>query len=113
MKLPLILAILLAILSVFRLSYMFAQEDGPFGIFVRMREYFGRAVVIGIETGRLVYDTNWTVAELVNCPHCIGLYLSILFSFFVIFPTTVGNVILIILGVAGAQSFLTHLIERE
>ena len=113
MKLPLLLAILLAVLAIFRLSYMLAREDGPFGIFVRMRAYFGKAVVVDIESRQGIYGPSWTLAELVNCPHCIGFYLSILFAFLIIFPSIVGNAVLLILGVAGTQSFLTHLIERE
>jgi hypothetical protein len=100
LKLPVILALLLALLTTYRLC-RFAVEDGPFGIFVRFRTFLGQRASV-----RKEYGLTWTLAELAACPYCLGLYVAPLAFLLVIFPSLVGNVVLFVLGLAGALALL-------
>lgn len=90
----------LAALAVYRLAWMFTREDGPFAAFDRLRTQLGKRVGTGKGLG-------WTLAELFNCPHCIGLWLAILAAPAVLCPSRGTDIILVILAVAGAQSLMT------
>jgi hypothetical protein len=97
-----IIRFLLAAFALYRVA-MFTREDGPFGIFVSIREALGRRAAN--DTGHL--GLSWTLAEISNCPHCIGVWLALLFAPAVIWPNSITDGALIILALAGVQSFLT------
>jgi len=92
---------LLVALAVHRLAWMFTREDGPFGIFDGLRMQLGKRVVEG------EHGLAWTLAELFNCPHCLGLWLAFLLSPAVLWPSKGIDIVLVILAVAGLQSFMT------
>jgi hypothetical protein len=93
---------LLVALSVYRLAWMFTKEDGPFNVFERVRCWLGKQAAQKQER-RLA----WTLAELFNCPHCLGLWLAILAAPAILWPSRGTDIILVILAVAGLQSFMT------
>lgn len=102
-----VIRFLLAALSVYRLAWM-TKEDGPFGIFLNMRNWLGKMAArerhaSGFET----FGPAWTIAEISNCPHCIGVWLAILFAPFVIFPNFYTDMVMIILAISGLQSLFT------
>jgi hypothetical protein len=99
-----VIRFILAALAVYRVA-MFTREDGPFNVFANVRAYLGRQVR-EIEGGA-VHNVNWTLAEISNCPHCIGVWLALLFAPAVIWPSFVTDVILLFLAIAGLQSYLT------
>jgi len=90
----------LAAFATFRLSRMFTWEDGPFGIFLRFRGFLGRHV------GETKYGIIWTLAELFNCPYCLGVWLVFFMFFFIWRPSTVGDIFLAVFAIAGMQSML-------
>ena len=94
-----ILRLALLALAVYRVS-MFAREDGPAMLFSRLREWLGKRAAQAPVGG-----ASWTLAELANCPHCAGVWLSLFAALFVEWPLTT-NYLLYALAIAGAQSFL-------
>jgi hypothetical protein len=102
MTLAFALRFLLAALALYRVARMFTLEDGPFGLFDRFRLWLGKRAGNSESHG-----LAWTLAELFNCPHCIGVWLALLFAPAAIWPSRVGDGILIILALAGLQSYLT------
>jgi len=82
--------LVLAALAVYRLAQLIAIDDGPGQVFRRLR---GRFVTGGM-------------ADLVHCPYCLGVWFAALLAPLVLWPCGVGDVLLIALGVAGAQSWL-------
>jgi len=90
----------MAALAIYRLAWMFTREDGPFAIFDRFRIWLGKHATSNKGLG-------WTLAELFNCPHCFGVWLAILFLPAILFPSQPVDAILIILAIAGLQSFMT------
>jgi hypothetical protein len=101
MNLEFIVRFLLAALAVYRVA-MFTREDGPFGVFGHIRAALGKRTA-GAKVGGL----SWTLAEISNCPHCAGIWLAMLTAPAVICPNNVTDIILILLALAGLQSYLT------
>jgi hypothetical protein len=101
MSIEMILRITLTGFVVFRLTQMFTIEDGPFGIFIRFRESLGRRAAI-----KSKYSFAWTIAEAFNCPHCLGIWISLLIWPLIFFPCIGGDVFLVVSAIAGIQSFL-------
>lgn len=103
-----VIRFLLAALAVYRLAWMLTREDGPFGLFAKVRAILGRKASKAKHGG-----WAWTLAEVANCPHCLGIWLAILFAPAVIWPSVVTDVILLILALAGLHSYLTGRTEDE
>jgi hypothetical protein len=93
--------IVLAVLSVYRISEMISIDDGPFHVFDRMRRFLGR-----IANRNELFTT---LADLVHCPFCVGFWISILFAFLFIFRTIAGDIFTICMGIAGGQTILETL----
>ena len=93
---------LLIALAVYRLAWMFTREDGPFNVFEWVRCWLGKQAAKKQEHG-----LAWTLAEVSNCTHCAGLWLALIGSLFVIFPSYYSDVLILILAIAGLQSFMT------
>jgi hypothetical protein len=104
LDLAFVIRFLLAVLAVYRLA-MFTREAGPFGIFTSIRTWLGKRVKD--KAGVVIENFDWTLAEVSNCPHCIGVWMAVPFSIIVIWPNTVTDIILIVLALAGLQSYLT------
>lgn len=86
--------LMLSVLSVYRLSYLIAMEEGPFSAAERLRS--------------AVY-TRWPDSWLdrgINCPLCVSFWLSWMV---VLMPT----ILVFCLGIAGAVLVLHKLIERS
>ena len=101
------LRIFLAILSIYRLAQLFVYDDGPREIFSKLRIYFGKRAA-----GKSSNNVYWNLAYLINCPYCLGIWFALIVSFLVIFPTVVGDLFILIFGIAGGQTFLQSRSER-
>lgn len=101
---------LLAVLAVYRVA-MFTREDGPFGVFGHIRAFLGKFAYTDTTTGTQKLGLFWTLAEISNCAHCFGIWLSIIVAPLVIWPHAWSDILLAILAIAGLQSFLTGRIE--
>ena len=82
----------LSVAAVYRVSHMIANEDGPFDVFVFIREKAGQS--------------NW-IGRGANCVLCISFWLSIIPAFAMIhnvgfFRSTSETLILYWLAIAGA-----------
>ena len=107
---PLAWLVILAF-AVFRVSWMFAREDGPFGVFAVVREKM-RMGITNREPGKFG-DFNWTLSELLNCPLCLGIWISVLALIAVTIPGIALRIIILLLAISGMQSFLTLLIIKD
>lgn len=94
--------IILAILAVYRLSELVALDTGPYDIFDKFRRMLGRKASSGSSTWK-------TLADLVNCPFCCGIWFSIFFTVLILFPTLPGDIFILFLAIAGGQTFLESL----
>ena len=94
------LRIALAALATYRLAQLFTIDDGPHDIFFRLRAWAG--VYVYGEDGRPA--TNW--GRLWACPYCVGMYAALFLAPFIMWPTRPGDYLLVVLGLAGAQTWL-------
>jgi hypothetical protein len=103
-----IVRFLLAALAVYRVAW-FTKDYGPFGVFESIRTYMGKmAARETYSSGVQRHGVAWTLAELSNCPHCMGVWLALLFAPFVICPSRMTDIIIIIFALAGIQTYLTR-----
>ena len=101
------LRLLLAVLAVYRLAQLIAYDDGPFAIFYRLRSW-----TMTIGAGAKIGTLTWTIRELIKCPYCLGIWFAIIAVILLIFPTIVGDWLLVALAIAGGQCFLQDLSTR-
>jgi hypothetical protein len=101
-NLSFVIRFILAALATYRLAW-FTKEDGPFGIFAHVRAWLGKWA--SKAPGKL--GLSWTLAEIVNCPHCVGVWLALLFAPAMLWPNRITDIIIITLAIAGLQSYLT------
>lgn len=108
-----IIRFLLAVLAVYRVAW-FTKEDGPGGIFTGLRSFFGKLAAREVHSsGVQKFGIFWTLAEISNCPHCIGVWLAIFVTPAVLFPNIFTDVLILALGIAGLQSFLVRVTSEE
>jgi hypothetical protein len=92
------LRVILVILSCYRIAQLFTIDSGPFDIFQIGRNKLGR-----MAAGSLLAKN---FAELVSCPYCLGVWISLGLTPAVIFPNLFFDAIILIWGVAGGQALL-------
>lgn len=82
--------LILAAFAVYRLAQFVAIDDGPSDVFRRLRAW---AV------------TGW-LGGLVHCPYCVGVWAALGCAVLVLWPCGAGDMLLVVLGLAGAQAWL-------
>jgi hypothetical protein len=107
--------LLLAAFAVYRAAGLIALDSGPFGAFERLRALAGRWAAY-----KPRYSLAWSLAEGLNCPYCLGVWLAAP-AWGLVRLASAGNganrsqskissLILGVLGIAGMQAFLNDLI---
>lgn len=94
------LRLAVAALAAYRLSRLLAWEEGPFGALAGIRRALG-AEKLG-EDGQ----PATSLGRLAVCPYCWGVWVSLVFSLLVLFPSWAGDSFLLVFGLAGAQAYL-------
>ncbi len=113
------LRIVIAILAVYRLARLFSRDDGPFFVFKRIRLYIDKEAQLEqkelrdrfknkeFEDEEKILLGPWSSAnEGIFCPFCVGLYMAILCRAILFLPTALGEMLLGIFALAGAQTLL-------
>ncbi|GAG30736.1 unnamed protein product [marine sediment metagenome] len=98
LKVDNLLFLILSILATYRIAQLIAYDDAPFALMERFRTYLGKKAAGGSK-----YGIWWSLAELIHCPYCIGLWIALLFALFS------NNFLLYWLAIAGGQSFLENI----
>lgn len=104
MQLHNILATLIAILATYRIAQFVVYDDAPFGLMKSARLYLGKRAA-----GAKQYGAWWSLAELINCPFCVGFWFSLLIT-----PLIFGihwYSILFWLAIAGGQAWLESQVQ--
>lgn len=119
------LRLILAVLACYRLARLITRDDGPFFWFKRVRYWVkdkafyeaGNRVTI-TTSGDVKFDDRWfgkwhSLAEGLECPYCIGVWVSIPLFLFVIYPMTVSDLFMLLMAISGAQAWLWGMVERK
>jgi hypothetical protein len=117
----------LAIFTCYRLARLVAKDDGPLFWFKRVRYWAkdrawyeaGHNNMLESESGARVvngkkvatisdrhYGKWHSLAEALECPYCLGVWLSIPLSLFVIYPMTVTDLFMLLMTISGVQAWL-------
>jgi len=101
--------LLTIILATYRIARLFPKDDGPFFVFKRIRSYLmSKMVAENEELGR------WAnLSEGIECVYCMGLYSAIFCSLIMLWNNFYGNLFLLIMAIAGGQSLLEKLGEKN
>lgn len=128
----------IAILATYRIAHLLPEDDGPFFIFTRIRNFAKEKATISYcvensvqdESIELVFEPYEVTEEMllsdsnqdlgkwinlykgINCVYCCGLYAAILCGLLAIWNNYYGNIFLFIFALAGAQSFLQKVSSR-
>lgn len=98
-----LLEIVIAVMTTYRVAQLIVVDDGPYGVFDRVRRWLGRK---GAQAQR---DEKWTIwrnlAELVHCPYCVGVWIAAGVTW-ALGPADATEFIVIALAIAGGQAFL-------
>ncbi|HEY6229029.1 MAG TPA: DUF1360 domain-containing protein [Verrucomicrobiae bacterium] len=89
--------LVVAILAVWRVSHLIAREDGPFDVIIKIRASLG----------------NGMLGRLMDCPHCLGLWIAAPFGWWVGSDAAEYAVAVAWLAIAGGASLIEHFIERN
>jgi hypothetical protein len=92
------LRFIMCILTCYRITELIVLDDGPFDVFKKLRESVGKLAAI--------YSSARGLGKLINCPFCVGVWISVGVIFLLMFPTVYGDVFLIFMAIAGGQTFL-------
>jgi len=93
--------LILAVLACYRISQLIVYDDGFLYTSKMLREFVGK---------RAAYSKIAKhFADLINCPYCVGIWIAMFLVILVFAPTFIGNLILLIFGIAGGQAFLQTL----
>jgi hypothetical protein len=82
-------------LAVWRLSFLFSQEDGPFDIVIKLRKLLGHGFL----------------GSLLDCFYCMSLWLSIPFAYWI--SETWPEGIVIWLALSGAAGIFFRITEKH
>ncbi len=106
LELPLWARLALAVFAAYRLARLLAKDEGPAGVFEKLRTVLG-AYDYGPEqddAGNPMARTS--LGRLMTCPHCLGVYAALLCAGLLLLAHPLATLVLLVLGIAGAQSWL-------
>lgn len=90
--------------AVYRISRMVTREDGPYAMFETLRLSLGKKAAL---------NKTWkTLADLSNCPYCLGVWFSAIFAIKFV-ELGIIQYFTYALGIAGLQAFLQALEDKE
>jgi len=98
-----VLRIALCSLLTYRIAELITIDEGPGAIFDSFRRYLGRRASV---TGSKIIRE---LALLFQCPFCIGVWIGAISSFLVFFPSAVGDGVLVVGGIVGAQALFSSI----
>lgn len=96
--------LVLSALAAFRLSELVVIDDGPFDVFFYLRGWANRPPLTRL---------RGTLAGILSCVHCAGLWMSILVGLFYFSHNVIFQGILFVLAIAGLQSILARKLGRS
>lgn len=100
--------LVIAALATYRLAVLLPEDEGPFFIFARIRNYTGTKAMM--ENDPLGHWANLDSG--IRCAYCCGLYAAILTAILTRRQKKYSNIFLLIFAIAGAQSLLQKWGER-
>lgn len=99
----------MAIFATYRMAQLLPEDYGPFFTFSRLR-FFARTKMVAENRE---YGPWANFSEGIHCVHCMGLYAAFFCGLLMLWHNFYGNLFLLIMAIAGGQSLLEKLGERN
>ena len=114
------LRLLLAILTLFRLSRLLAIDDGPLWVFARLRGWTDQQrmaeqglLAAQMDDSDLLHSGLWaSVDEGLRCPYCVGVWLAPLVGLLYARQGWLSDTLLVFVGLAGGQALLQGVVKE-
>lgn len=103
-----LLWLIIAIFAIYRLAILVAEDNGPGFVFKHLRSFIDNQALKQQNKGS-EYGPWISANEGIHCSFCVGIWMAILCTILLIYSTMLGDIFLLIFGLAGAQSFLQRL----
>jgi hypothetical protein len=104
-----IINLILAAFSLYRLARLVAIDDGPVWIMLRLRSWIDNKAYEREKAG--AKRSGWrSFHDGVTCPYCVGLWLAVPTGLLLHFDLA-PDLVWLVLGLAGVQSFLWRLTD--
>jgi hypothetical protein len=133
-----LISLLTAILATYRLAHLLPEDEGPFFVFVRIRNFLHKKAALSycivnsvkdehmeiifepheVTTDMLLSDDNrdlglWiNLYSGINCAYCCGLYAAVLIIWLQSKNKKWSDLFVLIFAIAGGQSLLQKWSER-
>lgn len=120
-----LIRLFLAVMTCYRLSRLISRDDGPLFWFKRVRYWAkdkafyeaGNRVTI-TKDGEVKFDDRYynrwhSLAEGLECPYCLGVWLSIPLLLFVIYPMTITDLFMLLMTISGVQAWLWGMANKQ
>jgi hypothetical protein len=100
------LRLVLAVLATYRIARLVVIDVGPFRLLETIRRFCGRMAA--------KRSPLWiTIADGMNCAFCMGEWIAIILLILALKPTFLGDLFLLWQAIAGAQTFVQVISEKE
>lgn len=101
--------LILAILTTYRLARMVAKDDGPLYFFEHIRQ------VVKEKADKEVYNLGkWhSLYDGITCCYCLGVWVSLPLFLFVIYPTHLSDLFILLTAISGAQAWLWGMVDKK
>jgi len=111
-SIPDAILIILYAFAAYRLTELVVVDIGPFGMFEKFRAFIGRKAANdnSLRSGKRTVSTE--LAELVNCPFCLGVWVSAVLTVLYLVLPVIGDPVALVFGLAGVQSALQQRVSR-
>ena len=97
---------LLAALATWRVAQFVVLDDGPADVMFRARREAGRYSLRPSAENPNYTEPATAVGRMLDCVHCVGKWVAIPMAVLAVWPSRGGDVVLGVLGLAGAQSLI-------
>lgn len=94
------LRVLVGVLACYRLTQLVTIDDGPFDMFKRLR------IVAGVYDRGPKGQPQRMLGKLYGCPWCMGVWVAVVITYFVLNSFLVSDILMLILAIAGGQAYL-------
>ena len=106
--------LILAIFACYRLARLVSTDDGPLWVFARLREFTDRKrkdeqdlLAASMSDGDLIRSGPWaSLDDGLRCEYCTGVWFAPVCAWLAVREGWLADLLLAILGVAGAQAAL-------
>ena len=95
-----VVRVIVGVFACYRLTQLITIDDGPLEVFKWLR------VMAGVYDRGPKGHPQRMLGKLYGCPWCIGVWVALVITYFVLNSFIVSDILMLILAIAGGQAYL-------